>query len=238
MREKNITLFLYNHIPTDMLVNSKMGDYNRLFRKRSISIFIYGVVGLILLSISKTSLIAQTCESSKWIRPQKEKFLNRAHPHLKVTIRADKSNEIGLQIFNQEDKAPMQQCPLTATMGNYSRIRLLHLKNKIVDSRKLYEGFDGIHFVEKKPYPVNKLIKTKKGYYITLATMSESFSELASWAQDSSYLPNQWWRYRPPFKVTQYWKTKASDRSDSSLRVRVNGRAKYWSGRNNSNPSD
>ncbi len=159
-----------------------------------------------------------------------EKFMNGAHPYLKVTIRSDKPNEIGLQIFNQKDSAPMQQCPLTATMGNYSRIRLLYLKNKIVDSRKLYKDFDGIHFVEKKSYPANKLIKTAKGYYIALATTNGSFSQLASWPQDSSYLANQWWRYRPPFKVTQYWKTKATAGSDSTLHVRVNGRAKYYQG--------
>ncbi len=167
-----------------------------------------------------------------------EKFLNGAHPYLKVTIRSDRPNEIGFQIFNQKDSAPMEQCPLTATMGNYSRIRLLYMKDKIIDSRKLYKGFDGIHFVEKEPYSADKLIKTDKGYYIALAATNESFSELASWPQDSSYLSKQHWRYRPPFKVTQYWKTKVTARSNSSLHVRVNGRAKYWSGKNNSNSKD
>lgn len=158
-----------------------------------------------------------------------EKFLNGAHPYLKITIRDDRPEEIGLEIFHQKDSAPMERCALTATMGNYSRVRLLYLKDRVVDSRELYKGFDGLHFIEKEGYPAGQLLKDRNGDFIAIAATNESFSELSSWPQEPGYYARRWWRYRPFYKVTQYWR-KESAKYDSSLHVRINGRAKYWSG--------
>lgn len=163
-----------------------------------------------------------------------EKFLNGAHPYLKVTIRSDRPQEIGFQIFNLKDSTPMQRCALTATMGNYSRLRLLYLKDRIIDSRDLYQGFEGIGFIEKEGYPWYELMRDKSGDFIVVATTNVSFMQLASWPP--RYPSKSHWRYRPPFKVTQYWR-KDHARFDSSLHVRVNGRAKYWSG-GSDDPSD
>lgn len=168
-----------------------------------------------------------------------EQFLNGAHPYLKIAIRNDRPEEIGLEIFNQKNSATMERCVLTATMGNYARLRLLYLKDQIVDARKLYDGYDDIAFIEKQGYPAEQMLKDKHGDLIVLAETNESFSELSSWPQESSYYERWNWRYRPFFKVSQYWR-KESNRYDPSLHVRVNGRAKYWSGgsRNKSNYID
>lgn len=163
-----------------------------------------------------------------------EKFLNGAHPYLKVSIRSDRPHEIKFQIFNFEDSALMQRCALTATMGNYSRLRLLYLKDRIIDSRELYKGFDATGFIEKQGYPWYELMRDKNGDFIAVATSNVPFAQLSSWP--SSYPNNSHWRYRPPFKVTQYWR-KDHVHFDSSLHVRVNGRAKYWSGGSN-DPDD
>ncbi len=165
-----------------------------------------------------------------------EKFLDGAHPYLKVTIRSDRPQEVGLQIFNQNDSAPMDRCALTATMGNYSRLRLLYLKNKVVDARELYKNFEGLDFIEKEGYPFSMLLRNKKGDFIAMATSNETFEQLSSWPQKPRYLARSHWRYAPFYKVTQYWR-KPHERFDSSLHVRVNGRAKYWSG-GSQNPSD
>lgn len=158
-----------------------------------------------------------------------EQFVNGAHPYLKLTIRNDRPEEIGLEIFHQEGSAPMERCALTATMGNYARVRLLYLKDQIVDSRELYQGYDDIHFIEKEGYPAEQMLRDKHGNFIVLAATNESFSALSSWPQDPRYYERWSWRYRPFFKVTQYWR-KDSSRYDPSLHVRVNGRARYWSG--------
>lgn len=165
-----------------------------------------------------------------------EKFLHGAHPYLKITIRSDRPQEMGLEIFDHEDSAQMDRCVLTATMGNYSRVRQLYLKNQVVDSRELYDEYDDIHFIEEEGYPAEELLKDENGDFIAIAASNESFSELSSWPQENKYYGKHWWRYRPFYKVTQYWRKSGSD-YDSSLHVRVNGRAKYYSG-SDIDPSD
>ena len=158
-----------------------------------------------------------------------EQFLDGAHPYLKLSIRSDQPGELCLQLFNRSNSAVMQRCALTATMGNYSRLRLLYLKDKVIDSRKLFAGYDDIEFVEKDPYPASQLLRNKAGDYVVCAESNESFNELASWPQQPAYLSNWGWRYRPFYKLTQYWRVANAD-FDTSLQVRVNGRAKYWGG--------
>lgn len=158
-----------------------------------------------------------------------EKFLDGANPYLKLTIRSDKPGEIGMQIFNRDKSAKMERCALTATMGNYSRLRLLYLKDKVVDSRELFKGYDDIDFDEKAPYPAGEMLRGKNDSYMVCAESNETFNELAAWPQTPQYL-NKWaWRYRPFYKLTQYWRVDSTG-YDPSLQVRVNGRAKYWGG--------
>jgi hypothetical protein len=158
-----------------------------------------------------------------------EKFSDGAHPYLKLSIKSDHPGELGIEIFNQKGSAKMERCALTATMGNYSRLRLLYLKDKVVDSRKLFAGYDDIEFDEKKPYAYNQMLRDKKGNYFVYAESNESFDELASWPQQPAYLSNWTWRYRPFYKLTQYWRIDSTG-FDRSLQVRVNGRVKYWGG--------
>ena len=165
-----------------------------------------------------------------------EQFLNGAHPYFKVSIRSDHPEELCFEIFNQTNSATMDRCALTATMGNYSRLRLLYLNNKIVDARSLYKNFNDIDFIEKDEYPANELLKDSNNNYIVVAESDESFSSISSWPQQENYYKRWSWRYRPFCKFTQYWRTE-KNQADTSLRVRVNGRAKYWSG-GSSNKND
>jgi len=158
-----------------------------------------------------------------------EQFLNGAWPFLKLSIRSDRPGELGLEIFSQKGGAEMERCALTATMGNYSRLRLLYLKDEVVESDKLFAGFDGIDFVEKQAYPASRMLRGKEGGWLAVAETNETFPELAAWPQEAAYQAKWSWRYRPFFKLTQYWRSEPGP-DDSSLQIRVNGRAKYWSG--------
>ncbi|APS40557.1 hypothetical protein [Salegentibacter sp. T436] len=158
-----------------------------------------------------------------------EKFKNGAHPYFRVSIRSDKPEEIGFEIFHQDNSAEMERCVLTATMGNYARARNLYLKDEIVNSKELYTGYEEIDFIEKEEYGKDRIIKNKGGEFIAIIESDEDFAELAAWPQEKKYFQNQNWRYRPFFKVVQYWK-KDSQEADNSLRIRVNGRATYWAG--------
>ncbi len=158
-----------------------------------------------------------------------ERFKNGTHPYLKISIRDDAPGELCMQIFNEDNSARMERCALTATMGNYSRLRYLYLKNSTIDARQLFAGYHDIDFIEKQPYNYNQMLRTKKGDYIAVIESNENFNQLADWPQQPSYLLKNGWRYRPFYKLTQYWKKPSQD-ADSSLTIRVNGRAKYWSG--------
>jgi hypothetical protein len=163
-----------------------------------------------------------------------ERFINGAHPYLKLSIRSDRPEELGIEIFNHKESAQMQRCAITATMGNYSRLRNLYLKDRIVNSKKLYKGFDGIDFVEKQSYPAQQMLRDNNGDLIAIAEPDENFASLTSWPK--AYLDRSNWRYRPNVKFIQYWR-KESAKYDPSLSIRVNGRAKYWSGASK-NPND
>lgn len=156
-----------------------------------------------------------------------EQFLDKADPYLKLSIRSDRPEEIGIEIYNKPNSAKMDRCALTATMGNYSRLRLLHLNNEVIDSRKLYRDYNGIGFIEKETYPVDKFLRLKDGSPIAIVTSNETLNELSSWPTDSAYYAKKGWRYRPDLKLTQYWRKDAAG-YDRSTVVRVNGRAKYW----------
>lgn len=156
-----------------------------------------------------------------------EQYLDKAAPYIKVSIRSDKPEEICFEINNKANSAHMDRCALTATMGNYSRLRLLHLDKEIIDSRKLYSGYEDIDFIEKDAYPATQMLKLKDGSPIALATQNETMAELSPWPTDNAYYAKRGWRYRPDFKLTQYWR-KDGPTYDPSLQVRVNGRAKYW----------
>ncbi len=119
-----------------------------------------------------------------------EKFIDGAHPYLKLTISSNNPGELGIQIFNHEKSVHMDRCALTATMGNYSRLRLLYLKDTIIDSRKLYAGYNDIEFAEKRPYSNQEMLRNKNGDPIIIAESDESFNELASWPQTTN-LPGQ-----------------------------------------------
>ncbi|MCC8424740.1 hypothetical protein [Mucilaginibacter sp. UR6-11] len=165
-----------------------------------------------------------------------ERFMNGAHPYLRLSIRSDRPEELGIEIFNHKESARMQRCAITATMGNYSRLRNLYLKDGVVSAKELYKGFDGIDFIEKQSYPLQQMLRDDNADFIAIAAPDEDFASLTSWPQDKAYLAKAGWRYRPDVKFTQYWR-KESAKYDPSLMIRVNGRAKYWSGAS-PNPND
>lgn len=157
-----------------------------------------------------------------------EKFQNGAHPYLKVSLRSDRPDEIGFQIFHHKNSAKMERCALTATMGNYTRARRLYLKNKVIKSEEIYADYDDIHFIEKEEYPVSQMMTDEQGNPIVVIDTNESFDTLSSWPSTLDYQTRSSWRYRPSFSVTQYW--RKGEKYDESLRVRVNGRRYYWAG--------
>jgi len=151
-----------------------------------------------------------------------EKFHNGCHPYLLASIRSDHPEELVLTVYHKPHSAKMQYCILTTTMGNYERLRLLWLKDEAISSKRLYYGYQGKGFIEKRLYPLKKLFVSPAGDVLVAATTDEDDPRSVRAAP----LRLSWWNYKAD-KVTQYWrKPKGQYRRD--LHLRVNGRAYYW----------
>ena len=148
-----------------------------------------------------------------------EKLDNGAQPIIQVMFRSDRPNEVGFKVYAAKDSAKMESCVITATMGNYSRTRLLWLKDEVLDSRKIWPDYTGNDFVWTDEIPARRMFKDKDG------TLTIAISPSESDVSDVSMPPGGW---RFDGKVsTQYWR-KYPGTAQKDLRVKVNGRATYW----------
>ena len=151
-----------------------------------------------------------------------ERFSNGAHVYLLASLRADGPDELELQVFPEDDCAPLAACILTATMGNLERLRRLHLSGGIVTSHELYRDYEGDGFAPHTTFPLDRLPRAADGSVIVAATTDE--------ADPSSTRPDPrrpWFWHYPGTKVTQYWR-KYPGTFDDSLHATVNARCVYW----------
>jgi hypothetical protein len=144
---------------------------------------------------------------------------NGAHVYLVAQMRSDRPNEVAFTVHHYDDSAPIQENTLTATMGNYERLRLLWLKEQVVDSRVLYDGYDGVDFIERETYPLDAMLRASDGSAFVACTSDER-------EPAATEIPHRWWKYKS-VRLTQYWRVPESD-IETNLRVRVNGRRVYW----------
>ena len=145
---------------------------------------------------------------------------NNAHVHLIASIDSDHPDELRLSVFADNDSPPIEELAITATMGNFERLRRLWLHRCVVDSRELMGSYAGDAFADPPNYPLRDMLRTADGDAIVFATSNED--------NPSSFpgTPNGHWHYPLP-KLTQYWRISAHE-IEPDLRVRVNGRRVYW----------
>ena len=145
---------------------------------------------------------------------------NNAHVHLVASIDSDHPDELRLSVYQDNDSPAIEELALTATMGNYERLRRLWLHRCVVDSRELMGSYTGDAFTDPPDYPLNDMLRTGDGDAIVFATTNEE--------KPSSFpgTPSGHWHYPLP-KLTQYWRIPAHD-IQPDLRVRINGRRVYW----------
>lgn len=156
------------------------------------------------------------------VRIEVERFqANRAHVYLLASIASDHPNELALAVERYDDSPALDELSLTATMGNYERLRRLWLKDRIVDSRRLYASYSGDDFAEQGNYPLKDMLRTGEGDAIVLSTTNETDPSAHSNPRAAEH-----WQYRLP-SITQYWRVPGRS-VEPNLRVRVNGRRVYW----------
>lgn len=150
-----------------------------------------------------------------------ERFRNGAQPAVQLRFRADRPGEVHFTVF-RGGGADMELCILTATMGNYMRLRLLHLRGETRHARACWPDFEGREFTADALFGLERLPRARSGDVLVCATTDEA---------DPGAVPVDpvapWWRYRGSFPLTQYWRVPRG-RWQPDLRLRVNGRRLYW----------
>jgi hypothetical protein len=149
-----------------------------------------------------------------------EEFDNGAHPIVQITFRADRPNEIGFRTYAAKDSAPMESCVLTATMGNFSRARLLYLKDEVLDARQVWPNCKDWDFVWTDEIAGDRIRRERDGTLTVAITPSET-------SMETDKIPEPFWQFHGKL-ATQYWRKYPTKDSPKNLRVRVNGRAFYY----------
>jgi hypothetical protein len=107
-----------------------------------------------------------------------EPFKNGARPVIQVTLRQDRPHEVGFTVWTARDSAAMKACVLTATMGNYARLRRLWLKDKVEHAATLWNPFqpDAWGFAAPRTFGLQRLL-VLKGEALVAATPGAVDSE-------------------------------------------------------------
>ena len=145
---------------------------------------------------------------------------NGAHVYLVASIDGDHPKELRLSVFNENDGPPLEELSVTATMGNYERLRWLWLKDRVEDSRSIFSYYTGNAFVELENHPLDEMVRNADGDAIAFCTSNETNPNTT----DGNVTAH--WQYKLS-KLTQYWRVPAHD-IEPDLRVRVNARRVYW----------
>jgi len=148
-----------------------------------------------------------------------ESFENGAEVDIRVRFRADRPHELELSASRRAGSAELSACILTATMGNYARLRRLHLRDRVVGPRELWPDFDGTHFAEHAAFPLAELARDGEAAVVT-ATTDEQNPSSATYAPEVK--PH--WHYEGT-RAVQGWRV---ERPHPDLRVLVNARRVYW----------
>lgn len=155
------------------------------------------------------------------VRIDIEKFTaNGAHVYVVASVDSDHPDEVRVQTYAENDSPMIEELTVTATMGNYERLRLLWLNDRVVDSRQLFAAYTGTAFVEDENYPLGEMLRSGDGDAVVFCSSSEA---------DPGTTPGNstaHWVYTLP-KLTQYWRVPGHD-VQPDLRVRVNARRVYW----------
>ena len=148
-----------------------------------------------------------------------ERFANGAEVSVRLRFRADRPREFELAAFRRAGSVELRTCVLTATMGNFARLRRLHLADAVVTPAQLWPGFEGAHFTEHGRAPLARVRRAGEAALV-YATPDEPDPHAAAYADDTA----SHWRYFGS-RAVQGWRV---DEPSEALEVLVNGRWAYW----------
>ncbi len=149
-----------------------------------------------------------------------EVFENGASVAVELRFRADHPHEVSLTATRLERSVELDYCILSATMGNYPRLRRVELADAVVTPSGLWPGFTGAAFTEHAVFGVHRLPRNAAGEVEVTATPDESDPGAAVYAPEV----DEHWRYVGR-RAAQTW---IADEPDPGLALLLNARAAYW----------
>lgn len=169
----------------------------------------------------KDAALGWTSGSKMHVLLDVERFGNGAHPRILVSFDRAKPDEIAFTLYSAGDSAAMSQCALTATMGNFARLRRLWLKERTASVDEVFPGFTGTDFTGDGIFAAKELFREPSGDYLIAATTDEKEPAKAD------YTGVAWWWQWTGSPLTQYWKRPTSP-ALANLHARVNARHCFW----------
>jgi hypothetical protein len=152
-----------------------------------------------------------------------EPFDNGARVMLRLTFRADRPFEISLATHVSSDSVPLDYCIVSATMGNYARLRRVKLASRTISPADIWGAFEGEGFTDHGRFPAASLVQ-KPGGGVTASATSDEFAPVgAEYSADTA----EHWKYHGE-RAVQTWSV---DDADPRLELLVNARRDYWASR-------
>lgn len=148
-----------------------------------------------------------------------EPFASGADVAVRVCFRADRPHEVEVAGFAHPTSAALDHLILTATMGNWARLRHLHLADRMVHPRDLWPDFEGTDFTEHGRFPLSQLRRERDAAIVT-AVGDEADPLAVSYAVDTA----AHWHFEGR-RGAQTWRV---DDPHPEMEARVNGRWAYW----------
>lgn len=148
-----------------------------------------------------------------------EPFRNGAHVWVTATFVRDHPHEVTFAAFARESSVALDAVILTATMGNWARLRELELADHTARAGELWPSYRGSAFADHASFGVDELVH--EGNEIVVRARPDEADPAAGVHVEGTA---EHWRYvgRP---AVQEW--RAAD-PDPALRAQVNGRYTYW----------
>ncbi|WP_029145305.1 hypothetical protein [Microbacterium luticocti] len=148
-----------------------------------------------------------------------EPFANGADVWVTVTFTRDRPHEVRLAAFARETSVPLESCILTATMGNWARLREIELAGRTVRATELWPDYRGSDFAPHASFGADEL--PRDGDEVVFRVRPDEEDPAGAVYADGTA---EHWHYVGR-RATQEW--RAAD-PDAALRGQVNGRHTYW----------
>lgn len=149
-----------------------------------------------------------------------EPFANGADVWVRVVFRADRPHELSVAAYRRDSSVELDACVLTATMGNWARLRTLHLAGgREATAGRLWPDYRDIHFADHAVFGVDELVREGDEVVVS-ATPDEAEPHRAEYAPGTK----EHWHYLGD-RAVQTWRVSEPD---PRLVAQVNGRHTYW----------